>query len=437
MINAVAQCAELLSGHLLDCWRRNPAGKSHSSTKLLGSNLGALSNLGDTQLTHLPSLGIYSSYSFCKSFCSKSPSSEEPEAKATAAAEDEKRRSFVVSYLINSCGLSPERAVSKSRCSCYKLRFESSKKPDEVLAFLRNHGFTNEDITWMVISDPRVLLCKEENLSAKFEFFYSIGFTKQDLPAFISKVSIWRKSLGGFMIPLHRLLKNVLRSDEDVVHALKNMGWLLKKTGGYKGLEPNIALLKEIGVPSSKISLLMRLTPFVVLFKPDKFRKLVYEAKALGFDVSKSSFIQAIPALNSGYVTTRDRCMQIYKEWGLSKDDILSAFLKTPQCLLFSENKLRETLDFLVNKMGWQPEAIIQTPQILLYSLEKRLIPRCSVIHVLIQKGLLGKGRGLLYALVSSEKRFLDRFVYNYDHIASQLLLVYQRKADPFKETYI
>ncbi|GAB2230222.1 hypothetical protein Droror1_Dr00014480 [Drosera rotundifolia] len=159
--------------------------------KLLGSNLEHI------QLTHFRSLGIYSSYSFAKCFCSKSSSSAEPEAKATAAAKDEKRQSFVVSYLINSCGLSPERAVSKSRCSCYRLRFDSSKKPDSVLAFLRNHGFTDEDITWMVNSDPRVLLYKEENLSAKFQLFYSIGFTKQDLPAFISK----------------------------------NMGWLLKKTG--------------------------------------------------------------------------------------------------------------------------------------------------------------------------------------------------------------
>ncbi|GAB2230223.1 hypothetical protein Droror1_Dr00014481 [Drosera rotundifolia] len=83
--------------------------------------------------------------------------------------------------------------------------------------------------------------------------------------------------------------------------------------------------------------------------------------------------------------------MQIYKEWGLSKDDILSAFLKAPQCVLFSEKKLRETLDFLVNKRGCQAEAIIQTPQILLYSLEKRFIPRCSVIHVLIQKGFVRK----------------------------------------------
>ena len=44
------------------------------------------------------------------------------------------QHSFTVSYLVNSCGLSPETAFSASE----KIHFENPKNPDSVLALLRN-----------------------------------------------------------------------------------------------------------------------------------------------------------------------------------------------------------------------------------------------------------------------------------------------------------
>ena len=50
-----------------------------------------------------------------------------------------KQHSFTVSYLMNSCGLSPETALSASR----KVQFETPERADSVLALLRNYGCTN------------------------------------------------------------------------------------------------------------------------------------------------------------------------------------------------------------------------------------------------------------------------------------------------------
>ncbi|KAK9135139.1 hypothetical protein Syun_014469 [Stephania yunnanensis] len=47
---------------------------------------------------------------------------------------------FTVSYLVNSCGLSPELALSASK----KVQFKSPSKPDLVLQFLRNHEFAGQ-----------------------------------------------------------------------------------------------------------------------------------------------------------------------------------------------------------------------------------------------------------------------------------------------------
>lgn len=61
---------------------------------------------------------------------------------------------------------------------------------------------------------------------------------------------------------------------------------------------------------------------------------------------------------------------------GWFENDILSAFQIWPLCTTKSEEKIMETMDFLLNKIGWQLAKIAKYPQIFCYILEKRIIPR-------------------------------------------------------------
>ena len=49
--------------------------------------------------------------------------------------------------------------------------------------------------------------------------------------------------------------------------------------------------------------------------------------------------------------------------------------------MLLSEEKITEAVDFLVNKMGCPSAVIARNPIIILFNLEKRIIPRCLVIQ--------------------------------------------------------
>ncbi|KAF6152309.1 hypothetical protein GIB67_005963, partial [Kingdonia uniflora] len=57
-----------------------------------------------------------------------------------------KDSSFVVSYLINNCGLSPQSAISASK----KLNFKTTTKPDSNLQFFQDHGFTKSQISKLI-----------------------------------------------------------------------------------------------------------------------------------------------------------------------------------------------------------------------------------------------------------------------------------------------
>ncbi|WZY78507.1 hypothetical protein YC2023_024891 [Brassica napus] len=54
-------------------------------------------------------------------------------------------------------------------------------------------------------------------------------------------------------------------------------------------------------------------------------------------------------------------------------------------CLL-----VKEKIEFDVNQMNWPLKAVALFPQLLGYSMGKRIVPRCNVIKALMTKGLLG-----------------------------------------------
>ncbi|GAB2293421.1 hypothetical protein Dimus_027621 [Dionaea muscipula] len=347
--------------------------------------------------------------------------------KLSSAKKDELQRSFLVNYLISSCGVPPDRALSIAVTYGDKLRVTARRKPDWILEFLRNRGFTTAHIARVVSDCPKIFRYEdpEKTLSPKVEFFYSIGFTKQDLVNFLCRnPTLWTRSLKHHLIPLHSMIKGVLQYDDKVVLCLKRASLGLRYVG-TSFLGPNIALLREIGVPQSVVAFFLRALPNDLMMQHAKFCAIVYEAKKLGFNVCKLKFVMAVHALGYGFRDTRVNCRKIYKEWGSSDDDIALAFQKYPYCLIVSEEKLTKTLDLLVNRMGRQVGDILKSPSILGHGLERRIIPRCVVIQLLLEKRLIARNWKLSCALKSTDGYFIKRYINKYRHIAPELLSVY------------
>ena len=339
----------------------------------------------------------------------------------------EKDDSFTVKYLINSCGLSSESATSISK----KLHFETPERPDSVLALLHTYGFTKSHISRLVKANPSLLLADpHKTLFPKLDFFSSIGLSSSDLPRIVSsRPYVLSRSLENHLIPYYNFLKSLGLDDEKVVKTLRRS---FRAFGvGFRSIAPNICMLREFGIPESTISSFLTRHTNVLLLRQDKFKEIAEDVVKWGFHPSKPhNFLVAMLTVSAMSKLTWERKIEIYSNWGLSKDDCLSMFKKHPICMCFSEKKIMATMDFFVNRMGWNATAVSRSPQILNFSLKKRIIPRCSLLRVLITKGLIKEELNPVpvHVLTCTDNYFTKNYVSKYEEFVPGLLCFYQGK---------
>ncbi|KAJ7960632.1 Transcription termination factor like [Quillaja saponaria] len=341
--------------------------------------------------------------------------------------KQQEESSFAVSKLTNSCGLSSKNAIEVSK----RLRLNSIDKADSVLNLLKNYGFSATQLSTIVGRRPSVLLANYKvTLLPKIEFFKSIGVPSSDLPRFLtSNSNLLHRSLENNLIPCYQSLKSVLIDDEKVASAMKRVFYFNKD--GIDYMVANVKLLREFGVPQSNISLLVTQYSNVVFTEHRKFVEATETTKEIGFDPLKATFILAIQVIIKMKKLNWESRLVVYQRWGWSRDDTLLAFRKHPHVMLVSEKKINKMMDFLVNKMGWPSECIARYPAIMLYSLEKRIIPRCSVVQILKSKGLVKNDLRLGGFMGLSEKVFLKDFVTKFLETVPLLLNVYEQKMCP------
>ncbi|GAU42722.1 hypothetical protein TSUD_382580 [Trifolium subterraneum] len=190
----------------------------------------------------------------------------------------------------------------------------------------------------------------------------------------------------------------------------------------------NIQLLIENGVPESNMVILLRNWYAILGENPLFLNRAVVEVKELGFNPKSTVFMVALRAkVNNKSLWGRK--IDVYKKWGWSEENVVSAFVKYPWCMLSSVAKIESVMKFFVNEMGWDSVVLAKYPVLFLYSLEKRVIPRAFVLQFLESKGLIMDAKlGTPYKL--SESVFLERYVTCFKEEASQLLKLYEDKKD-------
>ncbi|XP_062087435.1 uncharacterized protein LOC133794235 [Humulus lupulus] len=342
----------------------------------------------------------------------------------TVLKKSENGNSFTVSYLVNSCGLSPEIAIVASR----KLKLKNPERADSVLAFFREHEFSGTQFSKIVRLRPRILSSDpEKTFLPKFEFFYSKGYSKKDLASLIySDTRILYRSLDRNIAPIYNLLKSVL-PNELLVYGSKHQRVPLLKN--WKSVTTNLWLSRDLGF--TNIAFILQNFPEILILKPERFSSIVDKVKDMGFCPKKFTFWFAVCTLSrKDFKKTWNRNCKAYMRFGWSEDDILNAFKMHPNCMAMSENKIEKSMDFLVNKMGWSSKNIVKCPVILFYSFEKRILPRCSVVQVLLAKGLIKKDISFCGVIQSVESKFLKKYVTKYHEHVPTLLSVYKGNTD-------
>ncbi|KAB2095312.1 hypothetical protein ES319_A01G028100v1 [Gossypium barbadense] len=321
--------------------------------------------------------------------------------------------SFTVLYLLSKCGFSPELA---SRVSNF-VHFETPEKPDSLIVFLENHGFSQTQIANLIKRQPTLLLSDtEKTLLPKLEFLYSIGFSRPELAKLLSSYPLLLKSsLKKQIIPSFNLLRNLFQSHVKTVKAIKRYtGILVYDSESY--LCPNMNK-RGIGVPESNILMLLNCQPRALLFNPVRLKEIVEEIKRMGIDSSTKKLLIAVRALRSMTKSTLEKKIDVYRRWGW----------RYPLCMTVLEDKIVATMDFLVNKMDYSSTLIAKQPSFLTRSLEKRIMPRALFARELISQGLVNEIK-LSVLFDNSEKVFIRMCIDRFANKAPELLKLYKEK---------
>ncbi|XP_039114583.1 transcription termination factor MTERF15, mitochondrial-like [Dioscorea cayenensis subsp. rotundata] len=320
-----------------------------------------------------------------------------------------KPHSFVEEYLLSTLGFSPEKATSASEQLNH---LKSLENPESVLSFLKSYGFEDSEIKKLIFWYPNWLCFDvETTLKPKFEGLQSLGFSGPELTQLIfSNPVILRCSFEGNVRPKIEFWRGIFGSFELMSKSLRAKHCLLNFSLEQRVL-PNLEFLREFGISDERITLIVQRHPRFLTQKLVKLKELAERVEGMGIRRDSRLFVWALNTLLKISKEKFDGKLEVLKSLGWSEADFLSAFQKNPIFLTVSETMLKKKIDFLVNEAGFKPSELVQSPILLMFSLEKRLIPRYHVMQVLKSKRL-NKGKYSLLTIMSySEKMFVKNFL--------------------------
>ncbi|XP_057427881.1 uncharacterized protein LOC130721156 [Lotus japonicus] len=328
-------------------------------------------------------------------------------------------QSFTTSYLTQHCGFTPQSALKASK----RVRFDTAKKPESVIAFFQQHGFSPSQIQSILIRAPELLTCDPiKRVLPKFQFLASKGASTHDIVTTVTRSpGFLRTSLEKHIIPAYELVRRFCPSDAKAISCVI----VCPNSIGDARVQHNVKLLLDVGVSHSNITHLIRTRPSILC--STNFIDAVEEVKGLGFDPLKLNFSVALLAKRAISKSQWDDKINALKKWGLSEDEIFQSFKRQPSFMLRSKEKLNAVMSFWVSQLGWDSSTLLASPIIFGFSLETRIVPRASVVQYLLSKGLMKKGASLVTPFCLTDKLFLQKFVTCFEKgETSRLLKLYQ-----------
>jgi len=315
------------------------------------------------------------------------------------------KKSFAVSYLTNNCALSPQDAFKASK----RLRFNTPDKPNSFISFFKTHGFPNHQIQIIIRKIPSLIVYNPiKTILPKFQFLASKGASPQDIVATVTRSpNFLCSSLENNIIPSSQLVRSFCPSDHKAITSII----ICPSSITDSRFKPNVQFLLDFGLTRSSIYRLLTSRPSTICCTD--LKKALEEIKELGFQPSKYNFCVALLAKRAVTKSQWDAKVDVLKSWGCCEDAIFNAFRKQPNFMLRSPDKLNAVMRFWVDELGWDTLLLLTKPAIFGYSIEKRLIPRASIIKHLLSKGLMKEGASLCTPFYLTDENFQRRHMWN------------------------
>jgi mTERF domain-containing protein len=120
-----------------------------------------------------------------------------------------------------------------------------------------------------------------------------------------------------------------------------------------------------------------------------------------------------------------DSNIQLFEKLGWSRHDIASAVRKAPNILNLAPERVHKNLDFLMGDVGLQMPDIVYRPVLLLYSVERRLLPRYYLMKFLEDRGLMTSSLSFYTIAVMGNDNLLAKLVHPHEMSVPGLAAAY------------
>lgn len=344
------------------------------------------------------------------------------------------KNSVLADYLIHHLKLSSDKARSVS--SRYP-RIISAEKPEKVVCFFKDLGFSDAHIQCVVCGAPQVLFADvEHTLKPKLTFFQELGLSGPRICSIISKnPGILKCSLDKTLKPCINLISKVLEGDlrytskeqvnDRLFRVLTNSCRIVHVRARLKA---NIQYLESCGVVGSQLSSLLLIRPRIVSMNADKLPKLISWALDMNFPLGSRMFVHAIRCLSCMNSNTLNGRFEVFRMFGFSEDELASMFRKSPYTFGLSEGVLRYKIGFFLRDLKFNKSVLVQHPVLLAYNIEERILPRYKVFEMLTSKRLLKEGYTFSSLVFPTNQQFLEKYILRFENDAEELLSAYNGK---------
>ncbi|THU43723.1 hypothetical protein C4D60_Mb00t12060 [Musa balbisiana] len=325
-----------------------------------------------------------------------------------SAASGSPQSSLMAEYLVSTCGFDPDQAAKASKLLG---RIESRHQPDSVLGLFKSCGFDNTQVKKVISAKPQWLLVDvEKTLAPKFRALQDLGFSCSDITHLVSSNNGVISHKPQTIVSKIKFWQGLLGSDDSFVKLCKNNRWFL----GFsieRRIQPNIEILRDCGITDQKLSTILRRHPRLIVQKAEALKALISHVENLGVSRTSGMFPPTLKVLLMISKKNFKDHLEFFKGFGWSEDDFLAAFRKSPMLVGLSLKSLQRKMEFLVNEAGCTPSYLAFRPDILLMSLEKRLMERHRIVTGLKSRGVCICNLSIFSYMKYSEKQFLEKFV--------------------------
>ncbi|GLJ12934.1 hypothetical protein SUGI_0200950 [Cryptomeria japonica] len=285
---------------------------------------------------------------------------------------------------------------------------------------LENIGCKPNQIAKIMVCNPNNITTSVENvLQPKLQLLRESGIEEADMAKVLTLASsVLTRGLEHELIPRIKLLKSAFQSHDLFIKAVLRSPKVL--TIRQEILAKSLAFWEGCGISGMNLAKFLYLNPYHLLnfSLTPAHADLIH---AIGAPKGSTTYKYVLLVVMTHRTNTLELRMRNLQLCGFSTEEIMELFRVSPHIFTYSTEKVRQTMQFLINDMELPANSVLRHPLLLKKNLGSVIKPRFLVLQAI--KSINGLGpydpKRLCTILRMPEERFLCKIVKgNTEHMA-------------------